>query len=154
MIDWKNVVAHLTGDIRVHPSGQASTYNSATPHGYWSPIKGATLQLLQENYHQLDDQGDSVNVYYRLLHPDWTTFKEWLRVYFNDLEVQELDPKKYRVYQTIIGIMIEGGTVAQVQGDIWFEALVATPNSFREQTLIDLWVEIGDHGFPDEPEDD
>ena len=153
MVEWRNVRLDLMDDIKVLRSNSALRYNSATPHCPWSRVEGANVLLSSGDYYQLDGKCDEA-VHYRRLRPDWSTFKEWLRVHFNELEIHELDPNKYPVYQIILGILIEGGSVEQVQGDIWFEMSESATNSFRERILLDLWEEIDRHGFPREQRDD
>ncbi len=152
MIDWKNIRLDLYGDIQIHPSGSVLLCNSATPHCPWSRVEEAKLQLSSGDHYRLDGKQNHEAVHYRMLHPDWPTFKEWLRVFFNDLDAHELDAKKYSVYQAITGILLEEGSARQVQGDVWFEAMEAAPHSFSERTFLELWEEIDCHGFPSDQE--
>lgn len=149
MIDWMTIPLALYGDIAIDSSEKTECRSVAS----WYPITAEKWEPAE--YTRLNRKELTGGQYYRLTKPDWTPFSEWLRVYYNEKEqAAEFRSPEERAYQTIIGILIGGGSAATVEGDIWFEVEQAKVGSIREQIMAEAWAEINSRNFPKEPEDE
>jgi hypothetical protein len=80
--------------------------------------------------------------------PDESTFREWLRVYYNDLEANApYKSTEEKAYQSIIGHILEPGSGADLEdGETWLDVIKMGINSEmidepHTQGHIDLLME-------------